>query len=66
MQLDQGVLLSFAGVIGAAISLLFRELLRAKDAHIAELQEMIRYQRGLGGQAMNAAHRAVDLVDKVT
>lgn len=70
MQLEPTVVLAILGAIAAAltgaIGKLFFALLAAKDAHISELRDIVRYQRGLGGQAVQAGHRALDLVDKVT
>ncbi len=70
MQLEPAVVLAILGAAATAlltaIARLFVALVASKGAHIAELREIVRYQRGVGSQAMGAAHRAVDLVDKVT
>lgn len=70
LNIEPSVVLAIAGAAASAavtaIIRLFFALLAAKDAHIAELREVVRYQRGLGGQAVVAGHRALDLVDKVT
>lgn len=64
MQIDEPVLLTLAGAIGGAIATLFWQLLKAKDAHIAELRETIRYQRSVGELAQGTAHRAVDVLGR--
>ena len=70
MQVDVGLAQWLLGGMGAALAAaigkLFLELLKAKDAHIAELQGTIKYQRSVGDHALGTAHRAVDLVERVT
>lgn len=66
MLIDQQVLIAFAGVIGTTLAVLFRALLAAKDAHIGELRETIRYQRELAEIVTGTARRAVGTLEKVT
>lgn len=70
MQIEPSIIIAILGAASTAlltaIGKLFFALLAAKDEHIAELRDIVRYQRGLGSQAVGAGHRALDLVDKVT
>jgi hypothetical protein len=61
MQIDQPLLVGLAGVVGSVIAVLFREVMRAKDAHITELRETIKYQRSVIDHGLSTAGRAVDL-----
>jgi len=66
VTIDQPILLALAGVVGTAIGVLFRSLLAAKDAHITELRETVKYQRGISELLSGTAHRAVGTLEKVT
>ena len=48
-----------------ALAAVFRWLMVAKDQHIAELRETVRYQRSLNEVLSGTAHRAVGTVERL-
>lgn len=63
--MDQATLMALGTAASAAIGTLFWQLLKAKDAHIHELRETVRYQRGVYQISAQTAHRAVGVLEEV-
>jgi len=69
MQIDTAVVLAILGAIGTAaataIGKLFFALLAAKDAHLADKDATIAFQRGVINHSLGTTTRAVDLTDRI-